>query len=142
MEDRDITTTLRRQLSDMHEALAWWTNRQADFADLVEKLQNAGLTVSLSSGGLDVSGSGDKALLITAFKLLRGAGFVPNSRPEATATYFGTYFRHEELSSRSIYFSFSSSVCRRVQIGTELKEVPVYEVQCGESMAVTDEELL
>lgn len=141
MEDRDITVSLRQRLAEMHESLAWWTNRQHDFADLVEKLQNAGLTVTLSSTGIDVSGTGDKALLITAFKILRAAGFVPNHRPEDKDTYFCTYFRQEELSTRSIYFSFSSTVCKRVQVGTELREVPVYEVQCGEPMTITDEEL-
>lgn len=37
---------------------------------------------------------------------------------------------------------FSSSVCKRVQVGTELREVPVYEIKCDEPEPEVKEEAM
>jgi hypothetical protein len=137
----DIAEGMRALLVETSTTLGWWAKNHDQYDGLLDKLVNAGFQVSLSNSGIDISGSGDKAMLILAFKLLRAEGYTPSRRPEAKDTYFSTYMRHDDLDRRSIWFTFSSTVCKRVQVGTEMKEVAVYEVQCGEPMTITDEEL-
>jgi hypothetical protein len=37
----------------------------------------------------------------------------------------------DEPSGAKIFLAFTSTVCKRVQVGVETKEVPVYEIQCA-----------
>lgn len=139
----DITDEMRRQIEERRDILVWWGMNHARYDDMVKELRDADFEAKLSTTGIDVSGTGDKEKLIKAFRIFRRYGYVPSSRPEAKATYFSTYFAPEryEEGLKSVWFSFASTVCQRVQVGTELREVPVYEVQCGQSMTVTDEDL-
>jgi len=79
---------------------------------------------------LNVTITGDKAKLAKAFGILRRNGFVPDARPKEKDTSFNTHFRQTD--GTSIYLSFSSTVCKRVQVGTRTVEEPVYEIQCDE----------
>lgn len=79
---------------------------------------------------LNVSFTGGKQALEKAFKILRFKGFVPDGRPTEKDTKFTTYFRHPD--GASVWLSFSSSVCVRVQVGTRTVEEPIYEIQCEE----------
>lgn len=135
--NENIATNLKELVRSNISVLDWWESNKASYKDLIDKLESLGYEANLSSTGLDISGTGGKDKLVGAFRAFRAAGFNATSRPDAKTTYFSSFFYHDELNK--IWFSFSSDVCKRVQIGTEFKEVPVYEVQCGESMAVDEE---
>lgn len=47
-------------------------------------------------------------------------------------------FRHPD--GASVWLSFSSSVCVRVQVGTRTVEEPIYEIQCEEPVTASDPE--
>lgn len=125
----DITTNLKQSIDSSIAVLDWWRVNQLEYAPLVKGLQDAGYDVILSATGLDVSGSGKKEMLVEAFRILRREGWDTPSRPEEKTNYFSCFFNKEPVKYR-LYFSFSSTVCKRVQIGTRYQEVPVYEIQC------------
>lgn len=66
--------------------------------------------------------------------VLRAQGFIPKDHmPEGPILAFETDFTH--ASGALLHLTFSSKVCRRVQIGTKTVEEPVYEIQCGDAQA-------
>lgn len=80
-------------------------------------------------GTLDISVTGDFAVLKGAFGALRKAGYEPSDRPDKPEATFSTYFKKPD-GEMKIWFHFSSTICTRKKIGTEMKEVPVYETVC------------
>lgn len=88
----------------------------------------------VDSFDLNVLFTGSQQALQKAFKILRSKGFVPDERPKEKDTKFHTYFRHPD--GASVWLSFSSSVCVRVQVGTRTVEEPIYEIQCEEPTPV------
>lgn len=91
---------------------------------------------------LNVSFYGTPQNFRNVWSTIRRAGFVPEFRPAADTKLptFSTYFKKENFACK-IWFCFSSSVCTRKQVGTETKEVPIYEVVCSESLAADLESL-
>lgn len=137
---KNITESILHDLKSATETLVWWSQNEASYADLIAKVEKLGYEVRLTSTGVDISGTGDKQMLVGAFRVLRAECFTPTRRPGAKDTYFSAFFHHEAL--KSVWFSFSSTICHRVQVGTEMKEVPVYDVVCTDgNMAISDEEI-
>lgn len=77
---------------------------------------------------LHVNVTGNKDKLSEVWGVLRKLGY-------ETEDHVGD----EKVSDKSFRFKkdtvevvlkFTSSICRRVQVGTEMKEVPVFEIQC------------
>ena len=88
------------------------------------------------SGGsaLFIHARGNAKLLTEIVRALRTTGWnSKNQRPEKTQTTWQADWDHQNVPSR-IYLFFSSTVCNRVQVGVEMKEVPVYEIQCTEDI--------
>jgi len=133
-----IETYLIERIADASNAAMWWNKNKAILAPVVQELENLGFDAMVSGKQIDFSGTGDKPMLVAAFKVLRSYGFEPGSRPGEKDTTYATYWSAGEY---RIWFYFCSTVCKRVQVGTEMKEVPVYEVQCGEPMTITTEEV-
>lgn len=84
----------------------------------------------LTSGDINLTFTGTGTKLGEVWGLLRRNGYMPNSRPEKGKSSFHTHWYKDGFST--LWMSFSSSVCRRVQVGTKTEVVPIYEVQCGE----------
>jgi len=74
--------------------------------------------------------TGDGKRLGDVWGELRRAGYTVQSRPEKGETEFNAFWRQEGLAE--ILMLFSSSVCRRVKVGTRTVVQDVYETQCGE----------
>lgn len=80
-------------------------------------------------GSMDLYFSGDGRRLGSVWGELRRSGFECGSRPKKGDTSFTGFFRKEGFPH--IYLSFSSTLCKRVQVGTQLVEQPIYETQCA-----------
>lgn len=81
--------------------------------------------------------TGDKTTLEKAFRILRGASLTFNTdRPKKGDSEWCAFFRHPESETR-LFFQFTSSVCKRVKVGTKMVEQDVFETQCGD--IVSDE---
>jgi len=127
LAQKEVESTIQRT----ENLISYYTLRKETFdpvlAELEAKLQV--LNVSLDMSCIDVSVSGGKPELNTVFGILRKFEFTPDDRPdEKVKASFNTYFRH--TTGAVIWFSFSSTLCKRVQVGTKMVEQPIYEVQC------------
>lgn len=82
--------------------------------------------------------TGDGSRLAEVWKLLRRHGYNTTTRPEKGDTTFYAFWHGPEGLAR-IFLQFSSSVCRRVQVGTKMAETPIYETQCGDLTGIEAE---
>lgn len=131
-----------KTIAEIREAAIAEHTRRLEVLGRIEKYYDALATdlaeldphVYVDMFDLNVTFTGGKLSLEKAFKILRSKGFVPDERPKEKDTKFATYFRQAD--GASVWLSFSSSVCKRVQIGTRTVEEPVYEIQCDDSPPV------
>ena len=86
--------------------------------------------IDIHSKCIDLSHSGDKLVLDGMFRALRKLGYEPDKRPETNASYFTTFWNRPGTTLR-IYTRFSSTVCKRVKIGTKMVEQDIFETRCG-----------
>ena len=102
------------------------------FPELFRRFEELDLDVSFNFDNeymfLTFAGGGDK--LKAAWAALRRAGYNTESRPEKGDTAFNAFWRKEGYAA--IFMMFSSTLCRRVKVGTKMVEQDVFETQCGE----------
>jgi hypothetical protein len=120
----------QRQKATKHMTLFQAAVKQ--HAALFRYLEESDIDVdfSLRDGDINISFTGDGARLGQVWAELRRNGYTPNSRPTKGQTTFCTFWSKEDYAK--FWMTFTSSVCRRVQVGTTTVEQPIYEVQCGE----------
>jgi hypothetical protein len=109
-----------------------WNSCRDFFGPVVNALTRIGSEPYLSSGTLYVSMTGDKQKLTQAFRIFRTAGMeFSGDRPKKGDSSWSAVFKHQ---SQTVYvfFQFTSSVCRRVKVGTKTVEQDIYETQCGD----------
>jgi hypothetical protein len=87
----------------------------------------------LDNDYISLSFAGDGPKLAAVWKLLRRYGYNTGSRPKKGDTTFYAFW--EQSGYAQLFMNFSSTMCRRVQVGTKMVEQPVYETQCGEMPA-------
>ena len=98
---------------------------------IVKALQRASVNVSnvsVDCSGYNISVLGSRADLDVMFGVLRRAGLTPSQRPQEKQAYYSAFWHFDELAH--IWVMFSSTSCKRVQVRTEMQEVPVYETVC------------
>ncbi len=103
-------------------------------AIICKALQKAGVKltdVSVDSTSYNINITGPRADLDVMFGILRRHGLQPNGRPEEKTQYYSTFWKFDDTSD-FLFVSFSSTSCRRVQVGTKMEEVPVYDTVCEE----------
>ena len=101
---------------------------------ICKALQKAGVNVvdvSVDGSAYNISITGPRADLDVMFGILRRLGLQPTSRPQEKTQYFSTYWTFEGTTDY-IFVMFSSTSCKRVQVGTKMEEVPVYDTVCEE----------
>lgn len=113
----------RRETFKMNKAL---------LGPIVNAMRKLGADVTFPNS-LDVRIVGDAAKLAAAVRILRTSGFTfpTESRPKKGDTSWHQFFKHSECPV-AVWFNFSSSVCRRVQVGTKTETVntPIFETVC------------
>lgn len=103
-------------------------------AIICKALQKAGVkltNVSVDSTSYNINITGPRADLDVMFGILRRHGLQPNGRPEEKTQYYSTFWKFDDTSD-FLFVSFSSTSCRRVQVGTKMEEIPVYDTVCEE----------
>lgn len=104
-------------------------------SELAKALQRAGIeivNVSVDGSSYTLSIVGSRADLDIMFGVLRRAGLTPNNRPQEKEQYYTTWWYFPETQSEYVWIVFTSTSCKRVQVRTEMQEVPVYETVCEE----------
>lgn len=97
---------------------------------------DVGFNLENSYIGLSFTGDGEK--LAVVWRALRTHGYNTASRPAKGDTTFNAFWRCEGLAD--LFMMFSSSMCRRVKVGTKMVEQPIYETQCGELPEIDKED--
>jgi len=105
----------------------------ADKIDAIPALREK-VNLSADTYSFDLLLTGNKQDLEAVWGLLRKAGFeCKDKRPEQSTPSWSGWFRKDGHEG-AVYLSFTSTVCRRVVVGTKMEEVPIYEVNCGEEV--------
>jgi hypothetical protein len=89
-------------------------------------------TFDLDNEYITLQFAGDGEKLKQAWGLLRRSGYNTDHRPKKGDTQVYAFWNREEHAQ--IFMYFTSTLCKRVQVGTEMKEVPIYETQCGSDL--------
>jgi hypothetical protein len=98
------------------------------------KVLGAGVEVDLH-GSINVQISGDKDCFVKCWKLWRELG-IRLDPPEKGATQISQV---HEWNGLRFWFWFTSTVCKRVAIGTKMVPQTIYETQCGEGLPTLDD---
>ena len=125
MRFEEIFETKFSELNSQHDRYL----KNKDWLDsLASELAKAGADVFLDNT-IDVRATGGKDTLVGIIRVLRKFGWETDVKPEENQRAYMAFFKHE-LTDFRVWFCFSSTICRRVQVGTELKEMPIWEVVC------------
>jgi hypothetical protein len=144
-----IQDSLREAQENADRNLLNFDHAVQTYANLWQQLEALGDQVSvdfeLQSGWINLRASGGTLLLRQVWRALRASGLNTEHRPKDAQkqTYFSTIWRNQKINEygerrpdwdgTKLCFVFSSTVCKRVLIGTKKVEVEenVYEIQCG-----------
>ena len=108
-----------------------WARFRDRLLPIVRDMQKLEASITFPSS-LDISLSGDRHKLSAAVRALRTRGYAYSSAaPVKGASSWASFFNSDECGVQ-IWFHFSSTVCRRVKVGTKTVEQEVYETVCDE----------
>jgi hypothetical protein len=121
------------QIKYLGDQMSDWNKNSARYLPIVEQLEALGSEPSFSCWVYaGIIGNRDK--LIKAIRILRTSGLKSCDIPKEGSSTFSSWY-HNEDHSLGVFLSFSSTVCRRVKVGTKTETVDVYAVECGEDPA-------
>lgn len=121
-------------LNDVRIKLARLRAHRAHYVAVMDALAGENsFFVTYDGKSLDLHFSGDRDRFTRIFGAIRRLGWVPVTRPERCDTYFTTFMNHPD--GARIYLAFSSTTCRKVQVGTKMVEQPIYETICDGASA-------
>ena len=122
---------VREQRTFYRKVKHFFRDNQRDLLELSKALEGIELVrVSFDSDSINLSIAGDQDVLKSIFQALRPLGYVPRQRPDIKPQpTYQTYFDHPDKEMR-IWLNFSSTLCKRVKVGTKMQEVDVYETVC------------
>ena len=136
--DDPIRLQIEESERSVREKRIRWQAARPYYGPLVNamKLLDASLSISYD---LDIWLTGNAAKLRAALKIFEEAGLSTiDPKPVPGSATWSAWWNHPVCPTR-VYFSFTSNVCRQVQVGTQV--VPKYETVCGEIEEATPEEL-
>lgn len=84
----------------------------------------------LDVGYISLPFAGDGHKLGEVWGLLRRHGYKTSLRPEKGQNEFCAFWKREDFAE--LFMHFTSTLCKRVQVGTKMVEQPIYETQCGD----------
>ncbi len=123
-----IMQDLRERQAELARRANSWMEHRSALLPMVNDLILLGCQVSMFDDDLNIIFTGDKQKFLTVLRVQFRHGLRPDlSSLKKGATEGSWSVRRDQL---RIYTRFSSTVCRRVQVGTKLEEVPIYETQC------------
>lgn len=143
----DAITARRAEAMEMDQK---WRENSHHFLPLLEKLDGlpcaAAITMNPGDDGcLFIRLAGNAADLTLIVRAFRTTGWhtMYAGPPEAKQSSWSALWRlhkaggeeADDVPGVEIYFSFSSTVCRRVLVGKKMVEQDVYETVCGDDEA-------
>jgi len=131
-----ILETLRSEHDKLARKATAWVKARAALLPYVRDMVLLGCDHNYSDRWINFTVAGDKSKFLSLVRLHRRHGFKPDM-PDKDATMAQWFLSKDGV---DIYVQFTSTVCRRVQVGTTTQQVPVYETKC-ESFVPTPTEM-
>lgn len=140
-----IKKLIKAAHQDHRDRIKYLKTYLSKYIALLRELQKAKVNivnVALAWKSVDISVAGDYEMLLRTMRVLRSQGLDAHKRPqEGEAMYYAywtakydedsdDYSPFDKEDDMRVFFNFTSTQCQRVQVGTKLQEVPVYEVRC------------
>ena len=127
-----VENALDAELLSLNQRRELWRTHRERFLPAVAALKQLGADITFPNS-LDARLSGDRHLFAAVVRALRTRGFTTTQPPpEKGQGYWSAFFELPEVSDLRIWLSFSSTVCRQVQVGTKMVEQPIFETVCDE----------
>lgn len=132
-----IEILLAQSALDLAKRRQKWATVRDFYRPILNALQRVGIEPSLSTD-IDLNFAGDAQKLSAVVRILRTNGFSTTAeRPKAGSNTWYARYSNPEV-GLDVWLSFTSSVCKRVKVGTKMVEQDVYEVQCGDISGAVD----
>lgn len=133
-----IEITLAEQAIALAKIRSRWNAVKAFYRPIVNALHCIAIEPRFDSE-LNICFSGDAHKLAQVVRILRVAGMqTTGSRPKQGDTTWSAYYKHPDCAT-DVWLYFTSSVCRRVKVGTKMVEQDVYETQCADISETNNE---
>lgn len=108
---------------------SWYHRNKNGIKEVAQALKKIDIrSAEVNGEEVDISITGDKHVLQAIFGAFRKLGYQTSKRPLKNDSYF--YCRWEKEGKPTFYFTFSSTVCKRVKVGTKMVEQDVFENVC------------
>ncbi len=131
MMDDPIEISLAEQSLALAKQRQQWNAIKDFYRPIINALQRLGIDVRLTNA-IDVTFAGDAHKLASVVRILRTSGFSTEAaKPKQGDTSWYAYYTHPDCGVM-VWLYFTSSVCRRVKVGTKMVEQDVFETQCGD----------
>jgi hypothetical protein len=109
-----------------------WNASRSVLDPCVQAFTKLGLDLHLETDYINLSVTGDAKRLGEVVRILRIGGFnTAAARPKIGDTSWCAFWKNE-LCPVKFFLNFTSSVCRRIKVGTRLVEEDVFETKCGD----------
>lgn len=130
-EECSIDLQLQQEMLDHAKKRMVWNANRSRLAPMARALAILKLEPTFT-GEFNISFTGDKDALVNVVRLLRIHGWNTHAdKPKKGDSSWCAWYNHPECPVQ-IWLYFTSSVCRRVKVGTKMEQVDVYETQCGD----------
>jgi len=139
---RTSTVNALQEANERHEKRLKFIDEYATQILLLEeglepvKSWIVGNDIDTANQCLDLRFAGDKHTLEGVFAALRRMNYVPSSRPkDDKLTDFSCWWEKDvepfdKSKQLRLWVNFTSTVCKRVKVGTKMVEQDVYEIVC------------
>ena len=130
-----VLKDIQEQIQYQQNRLKFYNEQQEFIAPLQALMDEVEGSLSVSTYTVDLTVTGGMGKLYGLIERLGELGYTTGKElPENTETYWFARFEgvNQDVPYPTVYLSYSNNQCHRVKIGTEMKEVDVYEVRCHE----------
>ncbi len=139
----EMSDTVLPKIKEHHDAIAKlasnWLKAKEELLPVFKAFEVLGADISAdATAHICVRIAGDKDCFVRCWKLWRSVG-VRLSPPEKGATQVAEFIHPFDV---RVFFYFTSTVCKRVKVGTKMVEQDIYETHCGTDLATIDQKEL
>ena len=136
----NIEKQLADNMASLSAQLSKWVEVRGEFTPLLSDLGDAFWHASTWGNALIVHAAVNKDELTEIIKKVRSHGWdwTTTDRPPEKFTGYTAEFERGDFRLRVV---ISSKVCKKVQVGTEMKEVPIYDIVCDQPFPETDDDI-
>ena len=118
--------------------ISFWATYKATFEPITNLLDELGANYDVTSYSFECTMSEGTSKMLKLHQLLTELGWVSNEElPAGPVSYL--LMSYTKLNNPNINVYWSNTLCKRIQIGTQIIEQPVYKLECDEERTPYDE---